>query len=314
MPIDLFISYAHQDQALRDQLANHLSGLRNLGMISDWFDGDIIEGREWEPELFAHLKNAHIILLLISPDFIASKFCYHLEMKQALLRHETHEARVIPVILRPTDWTSLPFAKLQALPKYGKPVVHWPTHDDAFLDVVKGIKRAIRDLQNDSLPSKNTLVLDEPGAQGIPSSTQPMNEPQYLVDGGSTINTIHVVKGRAPVVIQGRTVHYYPTPRAVEGEHQTTPLSPSRTVTDTSETVAVKLELFVDEMHTALDARAWPAQAPGTADAAQIDTKLLTLFINMMLELKQGAVSISPALLGDTKRLCQRLNILCPLP
>lgn len=160
MPIDLFISYAHQDQNLRDELASHLSALRNLGMLNDWFDGDIIEGREWEPELFAHLRHAQVILLLISSDFIASKFCYHIEMKQALLRHDANEARVIPVILRPTDWTGLPFAKLQALPKYGKPVTRWPTHDEAFLDVAKGIKRAIRDLENSSPPVPNTTMFN----------------------------------------------------------------------------------------------------------------------------------------------------------
>src|SRR5437667_9798619 len=107
MALDLFISYSHADRELRDELAKHLSGLRNLGIINDWFDGDIIEGTEWEQELLHHLNTAQIILLLVSADFIASKFSYQIEMQRALERHDAGLARVIPIILHPTDWKQL---------------------------------------------------------------------------------------------------------------------------------------------------------------------------------------------------------------
>ncbi len=76
-----------------------------------------------------------------------SKFCYNTEMKRALARHDADEARVIPIILRPTDWKNLPFAKLKALPTDGKAVTLWRTRDEAFVDIVRGIKRSIRDLE-----------------------------------------------------------------------------------------------------------------------------------------------------------------------
>jgi tetratricopeptide (TPR) repeat protein len=152
MPFDVFISYAHKDRKLRDELAVHLGNLRHQHLINDWFDGDIIPGAEWEQEILDHLRTAKIILLLISAHFMASSFCWDIEMKEAITRHEAKQARVIPIVLRPTDWSDAPFAKLQALPSLGKPVSRWPTHDDAFEDVIKGIRRAVEDLHAGTSP------------------------------------------------------------------------------------------------------------------------------------------------------------------
>ena len=145
MPLEVFISYSHKDRKLRDELAVHLSHLRNQQVITDWYDGDIVEGTEWEPQILAHLHTAQIILLLISAHFLASHFCYSTEMTQAIARHDAGQARVIPIILRPVDWTGTPFAKLQVLPTDGKPVSQWRSHDEALVNVVRGIRRAIED-------------------------------------------------------------------------------------------------------------------------------------------------------------------------
>ena len=147
MPYEVFISYAHKDRKLRDELATHLSTLRKQGTISDWFDGDILPGTDWRSELMGRLNKANIILLLVSADFISSDFCYDIEMIRAIDRHKADEARVLPIILRPCDWEGTPFAELQVLPSGPKPVVTWSTHDEAFTDVTRGIRRAIDDLQ-----------------------------------------------------------------------------------------------------------------------------------------------------------------------
>ena len=146
MAYEVFISYSHQDQALRQKLDNHLTNLKRQNIITSWYDGDITSGTEWQPQIMEHLESAQIILLLISDDFMASDFCYSIEMTSAITRHDANQARVIPIILRPTDWEGAPFEKLQVLPTDGKPVTRWLTHDDAFEDVVKGIRAAINDL------------------------------------------------------------------------------------------------------------------------------------------------------------------------
>ena len=151
----IFFSYSHADEGLRDQLEIHLSGLQRQAIISSWHDRRITAGTDLKNSIDKHLDAAEIILLLISPDFIASDYCYEREMKRALERHERGEARVIPVILRPCDWHDLPFGKLLATPTDGVAVTKWPNRDDAFLDVVTAIKRALKEMGPNVQPVKH---------------------------------------------------------------------------------------------------------------------------------------------------------------
>lgn len=144
-PLELFYSYSHKDEDLRDKLETHLSMLKRQKVISQWHDRVIIAGQEWGGEIDEHLKSADIILLLVSADFLASDYCYDIELKLAMERHEAGEACVIPVILRPCDWSGAPFSKLHALPRNAKPVTIWSNHDEAFTDIVQGIRKAVVD-------------------------------------------------------------------------------------------------------------------------------------------------------------------------
>lgn len=149
----LFFSYSHVDENLRDQLETHLSGLRRQGLISSWHDRRITVGEDLGEAIDNHINTADVILLLVSPDFIASDYCYEREMKRALERHQRADARVVPVILRPCDWHDLPFGKLLATPKDGRPITMWPNIDEAFLEVVSAIKRALKDLGQSVTPA-----------------------------------------------------------------------------------------------------------------------------------------------------------------
>jgi hypothetical protein len=149
----LFFSYSHVDENLRDQLEIHLSSLRRQGLIESWHDRRIGAGEEFGAAIDGHIDTADVILLLISPDFIASDYCYQREMKRALERHQHGESRVIPVILRPSDWHDLPFGKLLATPKDGRPITKWPNIDEAFQDVVSAIKGALKPRAQNAKPS-----------------------------------------------------------------------------------------------------------------------------------------------------------------
>ena len=169
MAYEVFISYSHQDQALRTELDKHLSNLKRQNIITSWYDGNIIPGTELEPEIMQRLKRAQIILLLVSADFMASDFCYSIEMKEAIARHDANQARVIPILLRPTDWQGAPFSKLKMLPTDAKAVTRWPTLDDAFEDVLKGIRAAI-----DDLASKGQSSKPSPSKRNIPFERNPL--------------------------------------------------------------------------------------------------------------------------------------------
>lgn len=145
-PFEIFFSYSHKDQRLRDQLETQLSLLKREGLITSWYDHKITAGHEWAGKIDEHLNSAQIILLLISANFIASDYCYDIEMQRALERHEAREARVIPIILRPVDWKKAPFGKLKALPTDGKPVTKWTDNDSAFYDIAQGIRKVVEEL------------------------------------------------------------------------------------------------------------------------------------------------------------------------
>ena len=117
MAYQVFISYSHQDQTLLQKLDNHLSNLKRQNIITSWYDGDITAGTEWRSQIMQHLNNAQIILLLISDDFMASDFCYSIEMEQAIARHDANQARVIPIILRPVDWQGAHSKKFRLYPE-----------------------------------------------------------------------------------------------------------------------------------------------------------------------------------------------------
>jgi internalin A len=142
-PKTLVYSYSHKDEALRDELETHLSLLKRQGVLSIWHDRKILPGYEWVKEIDENFKTADIILLLVSADFIASDYCWDIEVKEAMRRHEAKEAHVIPIILRDCDWSSAPFGKLQGLPRDGKPITLWPDKDTAWKDVAVGIRRIV---------------------------------------------------------------------------------------------------------------------------------------------------------------------------
>src|SRR5947209_3587694 len=125
MPVKIFFCYAHEDEALLNKLKTHLKPLQRMGLVDVRHDRAISARSEWERAIDAQLEKAQIILLLISPDFMDSDYCYGIEMQRALERDQRGEARVIPIILRPTDWQVVPLNKLQALPDDGKPVTLW---------------------------------------------------------------------------------------------------------------------------------------------------------------------------------------------
>ncbi|HEU5377865.1 MAG TPA: toll/interleukin-1 receptor domain-containing protein [Ktedonobacteraceae bacterium] len=143
-PLKIFYCYAREDKMLRDQIDQHLSALKRSEQVVVWHDRAIRPGAVWKQEIAKNLDSAHIILLLVSANFIASDYCYGIEMKRALERHETGQVRVIPILLKPVHWEDTPLASLQVLPTDAKPISMWGNEDEALADVAKGIGKVVR--------------------------------------------------------------------------------------------------------------------------------------------------------------------------
>jgi hypothetical protein len=143
LPVEVFCSYSHKDDQYRQELAAHLSSLARQQLISTWYDREIAPGTNWEDQIDERLNSAALILLLISPDFLASDYCYEKELRIAIKRHDAGDARVIPIILRPVDWNFAPLNKLQVLPTDGKPVSKWDDRDDAYEVIARSIRTTV---------------------------------------------------------------------------------------------------------------------------------------------------------------------------
>ena len=118
MGVKIFISYSHKDELHKDSLEDHLSTLKTNGQIDTWNDRKLVPGE-------------------------------NIEAKTAIEKHKRGEAVLIPVIVRPSDWTHSPFGTFQALPKDALPVTKWDDQDEAWLNVIQGIRKSI-DALNDS--------------------------------------------------------------------------------------------------------------------------------------------------------------------
>ena len=116
-PVSIFISYSHKDETLREELDVHLASLKRQGKIQAWHDRAIEAGTEWDTAIKQHLETAQVILLLISPRFMASDYCYDLEMQRAIERHDQGTARVIPIILKPYNTISNEILPINNRPK-----------------------------------------------------------------------------------------------------------------------------------------------------------------------------------------------------
>ncbi|MBK8278595.1 MAG: response regulator receiver protein [Nitrospira sp. UW-LDO-01] len=146
-PVDLFYSYAHEDNALRDELSGHLKIMERRGVIRPWHDRCLTPGEKWDGKIHESLQAADLVLLLISSDFISSDYIWSQELDVAMKRHERGEASVIPVLLRAVDIAGAPFEKLQGLPTDFRPVTSWPNRDEAWTDVAKGIRKTVEHIQ-----------------------------------------------------------------------------------------------------------------------------------------------------------------------
>lgn len=122
-------------------------------------------GQDWKRSVEHHLVQAHIILPLVSIKFLSSEFCYSIQIQPALDRHNANEACVIPVILRPCDWKPEAFGHLQPLPQRGRPVAKWKPRDDAYVNIVVGIHKAINHLlhlNEGSVRTQDTQPIEVP--------------------------------------------------------------------------------------------------------------------------------------------------------
>jgi len=143
LAVSAFISYSHTDEKYLDRLHKHMSLLQREGSIETWTDHQIIPGSRLDSVVMSALRSSELFVALVSPDYIASNYCYEKEFEEAMRLSESGKLHIVPVIVEPCDWLSSPFRQFLALPKEGKPVSEWTNANVAYLDVVSGLRRLL---------------------------------------------------------------------------------------------------------------------------------------------------------------------------
>jgi predicted nucleotide-binding protein len=163
--VEIFCSYSHAkpDEALRVAFAKSMSLWVRKKVMQIWHDGRNLAGDDWASNIDEHLNSADIVVLLVSPDFLSSDFCYVKEMGRALERMKNNEALVVPIIVRPCSWKETPLADIQALPDKGKAVTLWTHRDVAWQNVAESLARRAREV----LDRKIHILLDQQEAAKI---------------------------------------------------------------------------------------------------------------------------------------------------
>lgn len=141
--VNIFLSYAREDKTYKDEIDKALIGLKKNGQVDVWHDQTIEAGMTWSDEIKNAIDKAHIFLLLISSDFNNSEYIWENELAAAMKKHEEKKARVIPIICRTCDWTSMPYSKFQAIPPGVVPIDQFTNKDEAYTIVAKNIKSVV---------------------------------------------------------------------------------------------------------------------------------------------------------------------------
>jgi hypothetical protein len=142
----VFVSYSRADEAQRVRLDVHLAPLVREGLIDLWSDRAIAPGSDWERDIEQELATADIVLLLVTPDFVASVYCFDKELAEALRRHEEDGVRILPVLVKPVDLRNMPFCRFQALPKDLRTISAWHDADEAWLQVAQGVRDTVEEI------------------------------------------------------------------------------------------------------------------------------------------------------------------------
>ena len=150
-----FISYCHADAGMLERLHVHLANLKREELISDWTDERILAGGNLDDNISESLNSSQLFICLVSPDYIASQYCFEKEFQSALKMQKEGKVIIVPIIVEPCDWKPTPLGTIKALPKDGKPIIEWTSVNSAFTDVAQELRK---------------LMIIKPNTQNLPSN------------------------------------------------------------------------------------------------------------------------------------------------
>jgi hypothetical protein len=142
-PVQVFLSFAHEDEELAIELEAHLQGMVKQGVIRLWSERQVAFGSNWIAARAHQLESAGLLVFLVSASFLASDLTFA-SLTTALQRQVSGTARVAPILVRACDWRASPLDALAVIPANQVPVASWPNRDEAWAEVVRELRSLLQ--------------------------------------------------------------------------------------------------------------------------------------------------------------------------
>jgi formylglycine-generating enzyme required for sulfatase activity len=161
--VKVFISYSHDDKQFCDNIIKYLEQYSDS--IDLWADYGIKAGDEWDETILKNLREADIILFLISINFIRSKYIKDNELSVGYELRQAGSAEIIPILLTECDWVRVDeLTRFQALPidpndKRAQYIDNWD--EDRRAPVYNSIARAIYEKASDIIKNRQVREKNE---------------------------------------------------------------------------------------------------------------------------------------------------------
>ncbi|MBK8253213.1 MAG: TIR domain-containing protein [Polyangiaceae bacterium] len=254
--VALFCGYAEADASHARRLETALATLKRQGLLHTWSERSLAPGENVAQSTMRALDSANLTLLLLSPDFLASDHCYNALLEKALSNHSAGTQTVVPLLVRPCDWSHTPIGTLSPLPKTNDatvlPISQWPDPDSAWQSVTEGVREIIVGLIPSQLASANPSPLSSSSSYEVaPGDPRSAPEGQWTfvvtgsisdydrrtlealiehlrkLSGDARLTLIRVEEGSVRIVLRGTRVGFEKLTRL----HQEGRLAPSLNVT-----------------------------------------------------------------------------------
>ncbi len=144
--VSVYLSYAQKDEALKQEFEDYLAIMQQTGLISGWVERQVQPRTDWSQVIDPRLLTADLVLILVSPALLASGYVSSAELQKAFERSKTVKTRIIPIILHYVNLTGHIIGNVQLLPRDAQPVSSWPNRSEAWEDIDRGIRHAIKDM------------------------------------------------------------------------------------------------------------------------------------------------------------------------
>jgi hypothetical protein len=165
----IFISYSHRDEDRKKQLLPHIRMLEQLGKLMMWDDRQIGVGDTWFDEIIDNLNRCAVTILLVSADFLASKFCMRDEVPPLLERRRREGMLIVPILIQPCLWDEVAWLRaIQMLPRDGVAVSELAKakRNRIFTEVARAISTFLKEGQGTAL-ERAEIAWPEPEAVNV---------------------------------------------------------------------------------------------------------------------------------------------------